>query len=130
MFDLQGKVALVTGAGQGVGEGIARALAGRGAEVAVNDVVAERAEAVAGAIRVTRSLALEVARSGVTANTLAIGLMGMPDPDITAALARSIPVGRTGVPADIAAAVVWLASDEAGWVTGQTIQINGGSITT
>ena len=83
-----------------------------------------------GGIAFTRTLALEVARLGVTANTLAIGLMGFPDPTVTAALAKSIPVGRTGQPSDVAAACVWLASDEAAWVTGQTIQINGGSITT
>ena len=47
MFNLSGKVALVTGAGQGVGAGIARALAGRGAAVVVNDLVVERAAAVA-----------------------------------------------------------------------------------
>jgi 3-oxoacyl-[acyl-carrier protein] reductase len=83
-----------------------------------------------GGLAFTRTLALEVAREGVTANTLAIGLMGFPDPEITASLARSIPVGRTGEPRDVAAACVWLASDEASWVTGQTIQLNGGSITT
>jgi NAD(P)-dependent dehydrogenase (short-subunit alcohol dehydrogenase family) len=83
-----------------------------------------------GGIAFTRTLALEVARSGVTANTVAIGLMGLPDPDITAALARSIPVGRTGTPEDVGAACVWLASDEASWVTGQTIEVNGGAITT
>ena len=66
----------------------------------------------------------------MTANTLALGLMGMPDPTVTAAIARSIPVGRTGVPGDIAAACVWLASDEAAWVTGQTIELNGGALTT
>jgi NAD(P)-dependent dehydrogenase (short-subunit alcohol dehydrogenase family) len=83
-----------------------------------------------GGLAFTRTLALEVARRGVTANTVAIGLMGTPDPKVTASIARSIPVGRTGEPRDIAAACVWLSSDEAGWVTGQTIQINGGSITT
>jgi NAD(P)-dependent dehydrogenase (short-subunit alcohol dehydrogenase family) len=81
-----------------------------------------------GGIAFTRTLALEVARTGVTANTLALGLMDNPDPTVTARLARAIPVGRTGTPADIGAACVWLASDEAAWVTAQTININGGSI--
>jgi 3-oxoacyl-[acyl-carrier protein] reductase len=245
MFDLTGRVALVTGAGQGVGDGIASALAAQGATVVVNDIVAARATAVAetltgqglaarasafdvtdldavkaavadlgpvdilvnnagnggaermqvgsfreldpaawegpirvnlygvlhcckalidgmcergwgriitissgagttgvgigvspysagkgGGIAFTRTLAVEVARLGVTANCVAIGLMGTPDPDRTARLARSIPVGRTGTPDDVAAACVWLASDEAAWVTGQTIQVNGGAVTT
>ena len=82
-----------------------------------------------GGLAFTRTLALEVARSGVTANSLALGLMGMPDPTITAAIAKTIPAGRTGTPEDIGAACVWLASEEAAWVTGQTIQVNGGSIT-
>jgi NAD(P)-dependent dehydrogenase (short-subunit alcohol dehydrogenase family) len=80
-------------------------------------------------IAFTRTLALEVARQGVTANSLAIGLMAVPDPTVTERLARSIPVGRIGTPEDVAAACVWLASDTAGWVTGQTIGINGGSVT-
>ena len=245
MFDLSGRVALVTGAGQNVGEGIARALAGRGATVAVNDLDPGRAVAVAEQIRTaggdadpvpfdvtdgaavraavdglgrvdvlvnnagnagaqpmlpspfratspaawvapiqvnlygvlhcthavvdgmcergwgrvitissaaataggdigvsaysagkgagmafTRTLALEVARHGVTANTLAIGLMGLPDPDLTAAFAAAIPVGRTGTPDDVGAACVWLASEEASWLTGQTVQLNGGMVTT
>jgi len=247
MFDLHSRVALVTGAGQGVGAEIARALATQGATVAVNDLVADRARAVVeqieasggqavaapfdvtdlsltraaiaqvapvdilvnnagnsgttermlvrqfidmepefwegpirvnlygvlhccsavvggmcergwgriitissgaatagvgigvtpysagkgGGIAFTRSLALEVASQGVTANTLAIGLMESPEgPQVTAHLARAIPVGRTGTPADVAGACVWIASDEAAWVTGQTIQVNGGSVTT
>ena len=245
LFDLTGRTALITGAGQNVGAGIASLLAGQGANVVVNDIDAQRAAAVAGeivasggravaapfdvtdyaavaeavhalgtvdilvnnagnagahtmvpkpfrdtepaewegplrvnvygvmncshavvrgmcdrgwgrivtissgagtrgvnigvaaysagkgaGISFTRTLALEVAKSGVTANTLAIGLMGMPDPKITAAIARSIPVGRTGVPGDIAAACAWLASEEAAWVTGQTIELNGGALTT
>ena len=245
MFDLSGKTALVTGAGQNVGAGIAHALAAQGATVVVNDVVADRAEATVAAIRehggaasasvfdvtdlaavesavaaigridilinnagnagaqamgvtrfvemspeqwdapirvnlygvlncchatvgrmvdagwgrvvtissgagtagvdigvspysagkgggiaFTRTLALEVARSGVTANSLAIGLMGVRDESVTGKLARGIPVGRVGTPEDIAAACVWLASEEASWVTAQTIQINGGSVAT
>jgi NAD(P)-dependent dehydrogenase (short-subunit alcohol dehydrogenase family) len=56
--------------------------------------------------------------------------MTMPDQTVTGHLARRIPVGRTGTPEDVGAACVWLSSDEASWVTAQTIQINGGSITT
>lgn len=245
IFDLHGRVALVTGAGQNVGSGIAQTLAAQGALVLVNDVVAERAAAVVqavmadgghaqtlafdvtdlsavldavgsvervdilvnnagnggtapmvlerfidmdpadwegpirvnlygvmncchavvpgmcergwgrvitissgaatagvnigvapysagkgGGIAFTRSLALEIAKSGVTANTLAIGLMDLPDPQATARLARTIPIGRTGLPEDIAPACLWLASEEGAWVTAQTIQVNGGSITT
>ncbi len=82
-----------------------------------------------GSIGFMRHLAVENARSGVTANTIALGLMGMPDPKVTAALARQIPVGRTGTPDDVGAAVVYLASPEAEWVTGQTVHVNGGSVT-
>lgn len=248
MFDLSHKTALVTGAGQGVGAGIALALAQQGATVAINDIVADRAEAAAEAIRsqggqamavpfdVTdlsaaqasvsaikrqlgevsilvnnagnagagnfeimpfakldpsqwqtfininlfgvmnctkavlddmiasqwgriitissgagqsglalgvsaygagkgagisfmRHLAIENARNKITANSLALGLMDtIGDPEATAPLVKSIPVGRMGTPADIGAACVWLASEEAAWVTGQTIGINGGSL--
>ncbi len=246
IFDLSGRIALVTGAGQSVGNGIASMLAAQGAAVAVNDFVAERAEHAAdalggaaisvpfdvtdfgsvmagvtdiaerlgpvdilvnnagsggaggmraasfrdvdpsewvgpisvnlfgvmncckavidsmcdrgwgriitissgagtsgvsigvspyspgkgGGLSFTRTLALEVARTGVTANTIALGLMTLADPQVTSQLARAIPVGRTGTPNDIGTACVWLASDEASWVTAQTIKVNGGSVTT
>ena len=84
-----------------------------------------------GAISFMRHLALETARDGVTANTLAIGLMereGGPS-EITEKMARMIPVGRTGTPDDIGYAVTFLASNEAAWITGQTIAVNGGSTT-
>ncbi|HEM45887.1 MAG TPA: SDR family oxidoreductase [Alphaproteobacteria bacterium] len=247
MFDLSGRVALVTGAGRNTGAGIARCLAEHGAAVAINDLVAERAEDVAralrdaghrvhacafdvtraedvaqgvavaeralgpvdilvnnagvpegmsvtpfremppeawktfidlnlygvlhctravldgmcargfgrlvtissgagqvglplgvsiygagkgGAIAFMRHVAMEVAGAGVTANTLALGLMSnVGDANVTAALARTVPIGRLGTPEDVGAAVVWLASDEAGWMTGQTIGLNGGSVT-
>lgn len=244
MFDLSGRRALITGAGQNVGAGIARALAAQGAHVAINDLVAERAEAVAaeidaahpgrataapfdvtdldavlgavartgpidiavsnagtprhdriapfhdlgpadwdamirlnvygllhlthavlgpmrergwgriitiasgagtagtrigvspyatakgGAIAFTRTIALEEARAGITANSLALGMMATGDAALDADLGRPIPVGRVGTPGDVGAACVWLASDEAAWVTGQTIEVNGGAITT
>jgi NAD(P)-dependent dehydrogenase (short-subunit alcohol dehydrogenase family) len=250
MFDLTGKVALVTGAGQSVGAGIARTLAAQGATVAVNDILDERAAATAatiteaggraagfafdvtdldavetsvaaidgvlgpvdilvnnagnagapgmvvsqfremdpavwerfvavnlygvlncsravidgmcergwgrvitissgagvigmrmgisiyaaaksGAIGFMRHLAMEVARQGVTANTLALGLMGVQElSELTRDTARQIPVGRLGSPEDVGAACAYLASEEAAWLTGQTINLNGGATTT
>jgi NAD(P)-dependent dehydrogenase (short-subunit alcohol dehydrogenase family) len=253
VFDLQGHTALVTGAGRGVGEGIAAALAGQGAAVAVNDLHADRADAVAARLRgsgasavaapfdvtdpdavdagvrlvaaelgpvdiavnnagvptgmalvpfldtdpvswrpyvdlnlygslhviravapgmcergwgrivqissgagrtgsrmgislygagksavegFARHLSQEVARRGVTVNVLALGLMVPPGADAdrhadgpTAAMARRVPVGRLGTPADAGAAVVFLASEESAWLTGQTIALDGGATT-
>ena len=247
MFDLSGRKAVVTGSGQGIGKGIASQLAGQGAHVFVNDVVADRAEAAAaeirqaggqaeplafdvtnreqvvsllrpleldivvnnagnagarmmmpqpfremdpeswappldvnlhgvmnvthavlagmcergrgriitissgagvvglpigvapygagkgGAIAFMRHMAIENAGLGVTANSLALGLMEMTevhDEALVGKLAASVPCGRLGTGKDLGPAVVWLASDEAEWVTGQTIHINGGSLTT
>ncbi len=242
MFDLSGKTAVVTGAGQNVGAGIARALAAQGATVHVNDIVAERARqtvdqiasaggtaAVAsfdvtdydevtdamaavgtvdilvnnagnggaegmglvqfrdsdpagwmgainvnlfgvlhcsravingmcergfgrvitissgagitglkigvspyaagkgGAIAFMRHLAMENARFGVTANSLALGLMQPENSGPVDALAKQIPVGRTGTPEDVGFGCVYLASDEASWITGQTIHLDGGA---
>jgi NAD(P)-dependent dehydrogenase (short-subunit alcohol dehydrogenase family) len=242
MFDLSGRVAVVTGAGQNVGAGIARLLAAQGATVHVNDIVEERAAAMVaqisdaggaahvasfdvtdydataaaigdvgtvdilvnnagnggaegmglvqfrdsepaswrgainvnlfgvlhcsravingmcergfgrvitissgagltglhigvspyaagkgGAIAFMRHLAAETARYGVTANSLALGMMQPANADSTAALVRQIPVGRTGTPDDVGAACVYLASTEASWMTGQTLHLDGGS---
>ncbi len=242
MFELRGRVAVVTGAGQNVGAGIARALAAQGATVHVNDIVAERAQqtvdqiaaaggtaAVAsfdvtdydattdamdaigtvdilvnnagnggaegmgltqfrdsepagwmgainvnlfgvlhcsravingmcergfgrvitissgagitglkigvspyaagkgGAIAFMRHLAMENARFGVTANSLALGLMQPENSGPVDALAKQIPVGRTGTPEDVGFGCVYLASDEASWITGQTIHLDGGA---
>jgi NAD(P)-dependent dehydrogenase (short-subunit alcohol dehydrogenase family) len=242
MFDLSGRTAVVTGAGQNVGAGIARLLAAQGATVHVNDIIEDRAketvaqitdaggsastlpfdvtdyEAVVtaiddagtvdilvnnagnggaegmglvqfresepagwrgainvnlfgvlhcsravingmcdrgfgrvitissgagitglhigvspyaagkgGAISFMRHLAAETARYGVTANSLALGMMQPAHADATAALVRQIPAGRTGTPDDVGAACVYLASDEAAWMTGQTLHLDGGA---
>jgi NAD(P)-dependent dehydrogenase (short-subunit alcohol dehydrogenase family) len=91
--------------------------------------------AKAGAAGFIRHLAIEVAELGVTANALALGLMDTvlqhdgADDALIATLTRGIPAGRLGTPADIGAACVYLASDEASWITGQTIAIDGGATT-
>ena len=82
-----------------------------------------------GAIAFMRHLAVENARAGITANCLALGLMdNKANGEVTEHLARSVPVGRLGQPDDVGAAVVYLASDEAAWLTAQTINLDGGSL--
>lgn len=80
----------------------------------------------AGSVGFCRSLSQEVAAHGVTVNCLSLGLMASPDTEF---LAKGIPVGRAGTPADVAAAVAYLVSEEASWVTGQTLPVNGGEDT-
>jgi len=92
---------------------------------------ANYAAAKAGLIGLTKALAHEVASRGVTVNAVAPGFVVTPMTDALSEQQRSriagaIPLARLGQPADIAAAVVYLASDEAGWVTGATLHVNGG----
>lgn len=92
---------------------------------------ANYAAAKAGLAGMTRALAQEVGSRGVTVNLVAPGFVQTAMTDVLpeeqkARLAERIPLGRLGAPADIAAAVVYLASDEAGWVTGATLHVNGG----
>ncbi|MGB0086710.1 MAG: 3-oxoacyl-[acyl-carrier-protein] reductase [Rhodomicrobiaceae bacterium] len=85
----------------------------------------------AGMVGMTKSLAREVASRGVTANCIAPGFIETP---MTGALtekqvetiAAAIPSGAFGKPEDVAAAVIYLASEEARYVTGETIHVNGG----
>ncbi len=89
------------------------------------------AAAKAGLAGMTRSLAQEVASRNITVNCVAPGFIAtaMTDKlndDQKTGLMTRIPAGRMGTPDDIAAAVVYLASDEAAYVTGETLQINGG----
>ena len=92
---------------------------------------ANYAAAKAGMIGMTRSLAAEVASRGITVNCVAPGFIQTP---MTAALGEEqrrsllerVPIGRLGTGADVAAAIGYLASEEAAYVTGQTLHVNGG----
>jgi len=90
------------------------------------------AAAKAGMHGFTKSLALEVAKRGVTVNTISPGYIGTKmvtaiDPDVlNAKILPLIPQGRLGKPDEIAGLIVYLASDEAAFVTGANIAINGG----
>ncbi|MEM1391397.1 MAG: 3-oxoacyl-[acyl-carrier-protein] reductase [Pseudomonadota bacterium] len=85
----------------------------------------------AGMIGFTKSLAQEVGSRGITANTIAPGFIESPMTDVLPdaqkeALLKQIPTGKLGQGDDIASAAVFLASDEAAYVTGQTLHVNGG----
>lgn len=92
---------------------------------------ANYAASKAGVTGMTKALAQEVASRGVTVNCVAPGFISTA---MTAALNEQqseaimtrIPAGRLGVPEDVAACALFLASDEAGYVTGQTLHVNGG----
>jgi 3-oxoacyl-[acyl-carrier protein] reductase len=92
---------------------------------------ANYAAAKAGLVGMSKALALEVASRGITVNVVAPGFIVTPMTDALSdtqrtTLADRIPLGRLGQPSDIGAAVTYLASDEAGWVTGATLHVNGG----
>ncbi|MBA3014991.1 MAG: 3-oxoacyl-[acyl-carrier-protein] reductase [Proteobacteria bacterium] len=89
------------------------------------------ASAKAGLIGLTKSVARELASRAITVNAVAPGYIetemtsGLSE-EVTARLMSEIPLARLGNPADVAAAVAYLASDDASYVTGQTIHVNGG----
>ena len=92
---------------------------------------ANYAAAKAGLIGMSKSLAQEVATRGVTVNVVAPGFVKTAMTDALneaqkGVIMGRIPMQKMGLPEDIAAAVAYLASDEAGWVTGQTLHVNGG----
>src|SRR5262249_13310357 len=111
----------------------------RGRIIAVSSVVgqmgnagqANYAAAKAGLIGFAKALAREVASRGITVNVLAPGMI---DTDMTKALteksqvdwAAQIPLGRLGTPDEVAAAACFLASDEAAYITGHVLAVNGG----
>ncbi len=114
----------------------------RGRIVCISSVVGQRgnpgqanyAASKAGLIGFAKSVALEVASRGITVNVVAPGLI---ETDMTRAITDAarqewetkIPLGRLGTPDDIASAVCFLASDEASYITGQVVAVNGGMYT-
>jgi 3-oxoacyl-[acyl-carrier protein] reductase len=99
--------------------------------IAGNPGQANYAAAKAALIGMSKSIAAEVAGRGITVNCIAPGyivtsMTSHLTTDQQARLAGAIPVGRFGSPEDIAAAVVYLASSEAAYVTGHTLHVNGG----
>ncbi|MEY6565394.1 SDR family oxidoreductase [Streptomyces sp. PGLac3x] len=145
---LRGRTALVTGAGRrsGIGHAVARRLAAHGASLhlhhhaphgAAQPWGADDPEQVADSVRealaapgarVTRSLATTLAPPGVTVNTVNPGPVdtGYLTGEAYGHIAGLFPAGRWGMPDDPARLLSWLATDEAGWITGQVIDSEGG----
>lgn len=87
--------------------------------------------AKAGLIGLTKAIAIEIASRGITVNAVAPGFIETPMTDVLPdkvkeELKLRIPLGRMGSPRDVTAAIVFLASDEAGYITGHVLNVNGG----
>ena len=153
MGRLDGKVALVTGAGSGIGKLSAKLFASEGAHVVVSDVVDDAGEGTVGEIRgaggdaayvhadvskggvlaMTREIAVEFARRGIRANSICPGPIETPLlQELLAEPARRqrrlvhIPIGRFGQAQEIANAALFLASDESSLMTGSALVVDGG----
>ena len=113
------------------GSGRIITLAGDSSRVGENGL-AIAAAARAGGIALCKSLARELGRANITVNAVSLGLIetAHSDPEFLAAnrekILRNYAVKRLGKPADVAPVVTFLASDEAGWITGQVLSVNGG----
>lgn len=103
-----------------------------GAALGPRPGIAPYAASKGAVIGFTKAVALEVASRGVTVNAVLPGVTDTPMPrqygseERLVALARANPMGRIGRPADIAAAVAFLATEDAAYITGQTVAVNGG----
>jgi 3-oxoacyl-[acyl-carrier protein] reductase len=87
--------------------------------------------AKAGLIGLTKAIAIEIASRGITVNAVAPGFIATPMTDVLPDKVKEelkvrIPLGRMGSARDVASAIVFLASDEAGYITGQVLSVNGG----
>ncbi len=87
--------------------------------------------AKAGLVGLTKAIAIEISSRNITVNAVAPGFIATPMTDVLSdavkeELKKRIPLGRMGSGRDVAAAIVFLASDEAGYITGHTLDVNGG----
>jgi 2-hydroxycyclohexanecarboxyl-CoA dehydrogenase len=128
---VQAVIGDMTGAGWGRVVMISSSSAQRGAPK-----MAHYAASKGGVIALGKTLALEFAKRGVTVNNIAPSVVDTPMVaqqraagalGSSEAMARSVPVGRMGTGDDIAAACLYLVSEEASYVTGQTVSVNGGA---
>ena len=139
------RVALVTGASRGIGRSVAEALAQGGYAVAVNFATRhQEADAVVAAIRAGGGTALAIAADGIRVNCVCPGfvetdmwtsvareqgaLMKMTPEEFTRQRAAQVPLGRMERPEDVAQVIAFLASDRAGYMTGQALSVDGGLV--
>ncbi|ELX7816947.1 SDR family oxidoreductase [Salmonella enterica] len=151
MGKLTGKTALITGASQGIGEGIARVFARHGANLILLDIsdeiekLADPGETAyalskAAIVGLTKSLAVEYAQSGIRVNAICPGYVRTPmaesiarqsnpdDPEsVLTEMAKAIPLRRLADPLEVGELAAFLASDESSYLTGTQNVIDGGS---
>ena len=124
LFDLTGKVALITGGTHGIGMAIGKVLGQAGAKICVNDISDEKLE----------SCKTEYAEAGITVNGIAPAVIRTPMNEKTAPeqlkyLTERIPMHRLGTVEEAASLACWIVSEEASFTTGFIFDLSGGRAT-
>ena len=127
MFDLSGMTALVTGASGGLGSAIAKALGSQGARLAVSGSNADKLESFRSSLGGDHvALPCDLSDGAAVDQLVPQAMTDAMNEQQRDAILSKIPCGAMGTGEDVGAAVVYLASREAGYVTGQTLHVNGG----